>query len=143
MLDLEKPIVFTYEEILSSTDGFADSNLLGHGRYGSVYYGILRDQVCLSITPLIYHVSKWECFSSSQCSLCTKFQEVAIKRMTATKTKQFMAEMKVLCKVHHTNLVMLTVPYYVILCCLIFSKLFFHHLNDIDSCWFYGFVLSR
>ncbi|KAF8407101.1 hypothetical protein HHK36_006226 [Tetracentron sinense] len=75
VFDMEKPIVFTYEEILSSTDGFSDSILLGHGTYGSVYYGLLRDQ------------------------------EVAIKRMTATKTKEFMAEMKVLCKVHHTNLV--------------------------------------
>lgn len=75
MFDVEKPVVFTYEEILSSTDGFSDSNLLGHGRYGSVYYGILRDQ------------------------------EVAIKKMTATKTKEFLAEMKVLCKVHHSNLV--------------------------------------
>uniref|UniRef100_A0A5B6ZLT9 Putative lysM domain receptor-like kinase 3 n=1 Tax=Davidia involucrata TaxID=16924 RepID=A0A5B6ZLT9_DAVIN len=72
---VEKPVVFTYEEILSSTDGFSDSNLLGHGTYGSVYYGLLRDQ------------------------------EVAIKRMTATKTKEFTAEMKVLCKVHHANLV--------------------------------------
>ncbi|KAA8541739.1 hypothetical protein F0562_022891 [Nyssa sinensis] len=75
VFDVEKPVVFTYEEILSSTDGFSDSNLLGHGTYGSVYYGLLRDQ------------------------------EVAIKRMTATKTKEFTAEMKVLCKVHHTNLV--------------------------------------
>lgn len=48
------------------------------------------------ITFLIHHVdiSKW-------------MQEVAIKRMTATKTKEFMAEMKILCKVHHSNLVML------------------------------------
>ncbi|XP_022721472.1 lysM domain receptor-like kinase 3 [Durio zibethinus] len=75
VLDVEKPVVFTYEEILFSTDGFSDSNLLGHGTYGSVYFALLRDQ------------------------------EVAIKRMTATKTKEFMAEMKVLCKVHHANLV--------------------------------------
>ncbi|XP_022715034.1 lysM domain receptor-like kinase 3 [Durio zibethinus] len=75
VLDVEKPVVFTYEEILFSTDGFSDSNLLGHGIYGSVYFGLLHDQ------------------------------EVAIKRMTATKTKEFMAEMKVLCKVHHANLV--------------------------------------
>eukprot|EP00268_Persea_americana_P046251 TRINITY_DN475_c1_g1_i1.p1 TRINITY_DN475_c1_g1~~TRINITY_DN475_c1_g1_i1.p1 ORF type:complete len:659 (-),score=94.28 TRINITY_DN475_c1_g1_i1:1009-2985(-) len=75
VFDVEKPIVFTYEEILSSTDGFSDSNLLGHGTYGSVYYAVLRDQ------------------------------DVAIKRMTAMKTKEFMAEMRVLCKVHHTNLV--------------------------------------
>ncbi|KAF3450685.1 hypothetical protein FNV43_RR06774 [Rhamnella rubrinervis] len=75
VFDMEKPVIFTYEEIFSSTDGFSDSSLLGHGTYGSVYYGLLRDQ------------------------------EVAIKRMTATKTKEFLAEMKVLCKVHHTNLV--------------------------------------
>ncbi|XP_022955950.1 lysM domain receptor-like kinase 3 [Cucurbita moschata] len=75
VFDVDKPVVFSYEEIFSSTDGFSDSSLLGHGTYGSVYYGILRDQ------------------------------EVAIKRMTATKTKEFMAEMKVLCKVHHANLV--------------------------------------
>ncbi|KAF5932010.1 hypothetical protein HYC85_028181 [Camellia sinensis] len=75
LFDVEKPLVFSYEEILSSTDGFSDSNLLGHGTYGSVYYGLLRDQ------------------------------EVAIKRMTATKTTEFRAEIKVLCKVHHTNLV--------------------------------------
>ncbi|KAK7349215.1 hypothetical protein VNO77_06399 [Canavalia gladiata] len=75
VFDMDKPVVFTHEEIFSSTDGFSDSNLLGHGTYGSVYYSLLRDQ------------------------------EVAIKRMTATKTKEFMSEMKVLCKVHHANLV--------------------------------------
>ena len=45
VFDREKPIVFTYEEILASTDLFSDANLLGHGTYGSVYYGVLRDQV--------------------------------------------------------------------------------------------------
>ncbi|KAL4583809.1 hypothetical protein LXL04_008393 [Taraxacum kok-saghyz] len=75
VFDVEKPVVFIYDEILSCTDGFSESNLVGHGTYGSVYYGILREQ------------------------------EVAVKRMTATKTKEFIAEMKVLCKVHHTNLV--------------------------------------
>lgn len=73
--DKEKPVVFTYQEVLGSTDSFSDSNLLGHGTYGSVYYGSLREQ------------------------------EVAIKRMTATKTKEFIAEIKVLCRVHHSNLV--------------------------------------
>ncbi|OEL20026.1 LysM domain receptor-like kinase 3 [Dichanthelium oligosanthes] len=69
VFDREKPIVFTYEEILTSTDSFSDANLLGHGTYGSVYYGVLRDQ------------------------------EVAIKRMMATKTKEFIVEMKVLCRI--------------------------------------------
>ncbi|XP_054784525.1 lysM domain receptor-like kinase 3 [Prosopis cineraria] len=75
VFEVENPVVFTHEEICSATDGFSDSNLLGHGIYGSVYYGFLRDQ------------------------------EVAIKRMTATKTKEFLSEMKVLCKVHHANLI--------------------------------------
>ncbi|XP_025617785.1 lysM domain receptor-like kinase 3 [Arachis hypogaea] len=75
VFDMDKPVVFTYEEIFATTDCFSDSNLLGHGTYGSVYYSLLRDQ------------------------------EVAIKRMTAMKTKEFMSEMKVLCKVHHANLV--------------------------------------
>ncbi|KAK7335908.1 hypothetical protein VNO80_28037 [Phaseolus coccineus] len=71
MLDMDRPVLFSYDEIFASTDGFSDSNLLG----GCVYYGLLRDQ------------------------------EVAIKRITATKTKEFMSEIKVLCKVHHANLV--------------------------------------
>ncbi|KAJ1285319.1 hypothetical protein BS78_03G270900 [Paspalum vaginatum] len=75
VFDREKPIVFMYEDILTSTNSFSDANLLGHGTYGSVYYGVLRDQ------------------------------EVAIKRMMATKTKEFIVEMKVLCKVHHASLV--------------------------------------
>lgn len=45
VFDVDKPVVFTYEEILFATDGFSDSSLLGHGTYGSVYYGHLRDQV--------------------------------------------------------------------------------------------------
>ncbi|BAT91647.1 hypothetical protein VIGAN_07025700 [Vigna angularis var. angularis] len=75
MLDMDRPVVFSYEEIFYSTDSFSDSNLLGHRAHGSVYYGLLRDQ------------------------------EVAIKRITATKTKELMSEIKVLCKVHHANLV--------------------------------------
>ncbi|GLJ53251.1 hypothetical protein SUGI_1134910 [Cryptomeria japonica] len=71
----DKPIMFTYKEVLAVTNNFKDSELLGKGGFASVYYGILRDQ------------------------------EVAIKRMKATKTKEFQVEMKVLCKVHHTNLV--------------------------------------
>ena len=53
--DMEKPIVFKHEEILSSTDNFSDTNLLGHGKYGSVYYGVLRDQVC---KVLVFAVEK-------------------------------------------------------------------------------------
>lgn len=47
--DIEKSTTFAYEEIFTATDGFSDSSLLGHGTYGSVYYGILRDQVSIYI----------------------------------------------------------------------------------------------
>ena len=53
VFEMEKPLVFTYEEIFSSTDGFSDSSLLGHGTYGSVYYALLREQVC-SCLLLLY-----------------------------------------------------------------------------------------
>ncbi|KAG6541788.1 hypothetical protein Mapa_016801 [Marchantia paleacea] len=72
---MEKPVIFPYDEILIATDEFTEKNHLGAGAYGSVYQGKLRGQ------------------------------DVAIKRMKATKRKEFFAELKVLCKVHHTNLV--------------------------------------
>ncbi|MCO5548959.1 hypothetical protein L7F22_002423 [Adiantum nelumboides] len=70
----EKPIFYDYVEIQNATDNFKESNVVGQGAFGAVYYGLLRDQ------------------------------EVAIKRMQATITKEFLTEMKILCKFHHTNL---------------------------------------
>ncbi|CAM6124362.1 unnamed protein product [Calypogeia fissa] len=75
VFDQEKPIIFTYEEVIEATDSCNPSRLLGQGSYGAVYYGILRQQ------------------------------NVAIKQMKTTKSREFYAELKVLCKVHHTNLV--------------------------------------
>ncbi|GKA32925.1 hypothetical protein Tco_0719292, partial [Tanacetum coccineum] len=45
VFDVEKPVVFAYEEVLSCIDFFSESNLLGHGTYGSMYYGLLHEQV--------------------------------------------------------------------------------------------------
>ncbi|KAJ7521678.1 hypothetical protein O6H91_19G063400 [Diphasiastrum complanatum] len=75
MFDAEKPIVFDVEEIIAATGNFKEAKKIGQGGYGSVYFGILRNQ------------------------------EVAIKQMKATKSREFFAELKVLCKVHHSNLV--------------------------------------
>lgn len=61
VFDMDKPVVFTYEEIFSSTDGFSDSNLLGHGTYGSVYYSLLRDQVCDCIFQVSYSINYKTC----------------------------------------------------------------------------------
>lgn len=37
--------------------------------------------------------------------LVTLIQEVAIKKMRSNKSKEFFAELKVLCKIHHINVV--------------------------------------
>lgn len=56
MFDVEKPVVFLYEEIFSATDGFLESNLLGLGTYGAVYHGLLRDQVGISYLSSFVHI---------------------------------------------------------------------------------------
>lgn len=75
IFDREKPIVFNYEDVVKATDSFDASRKLGHGSFGSVFSAFLSNH------------------------------EVAIKRMKASKSKEFLAELKVLCTVHHTNLV--------------------------------------
>lgn len=64
VFEVENPVVFTYEEIFSATDGFSDSNLIGHGIYGSVFYGFLRDQVCNPILACNLYKEIKACFSS-------------------------------------------------------------------------------
>lgn len=49
---MNRPVIFTYEEFFfffHSTNGFSDSNLLGRGKYGSIYYGLLLEQLIISI----------------------------------------------------------------------------------------------
>ncbi|KAH9322560.1 hypothetical protein KI387_017199, partial [Taxus chinensis] len=70
-----KPIIFTYSDILEATDNLHESKKIGHGSYGAVYLGKLMDKA------------------------------VAIKQMKDTKSKEFLAELKILCRVHHTNLI--------------------------------------
>lgn len=56
MFEMDKALVFNYEDILFSTDGFADASLLGHGSYGSVYYGVLHDQVFTNLDNIYIYV---------------------------------------------------------------------------------------
>ncbi|KAG8366081.1 hypothetical protein BUALT_Bualt17G0038800 [Buddleja alternifolia] len=71
----EKPTLYSIEEIEEATSNFDETRKIGQGGYGSVYYGVLQEQ------------------------------EVAIKKMRSNKSKEFLAELKVLCKIHHINVV--------------------------------------
>ncbi|KAK9276192.1 hypothetical protein L1049_005723 [Liquidambar formosana] len=71
----ERPVIFSLKEIEEATNNFDETRKIGEGGYGSVYFGVLGEQ------------------------------EVAIKKMRSNKTKEFFAELKVLCKIHHINVV--------------------------------------
>ncbi|GLJ29097.1 hypothetical protein SUGI_0573780 [Cryptomeria japonica] len=73
----EKSVEFSYDELALATNNFNLDHKIGEGGYGSVYYGILHGQ------------------------------KVAIKKMNLQGTNEFLAELKVLTHVHHTNLVQL------------------------------------
>ncbi|KAJ0740414.1 putative protein kinase RLK-Pelle-LysM family [Helianthus annuus] len=73
--DTERPLIYDFNEIAEATNNFDDTRKIGEGGYGSVYFGILGEK------------------------------EVAIKKMRSNKSKEFLAELKVLCKIHHINVV--------------------------------------
>ncbi|KAJ8759025.1 hypothetical protein K2173_003263 [Erythroxylum novogranatense] len=75
IFESERPIIFSVEEIEAATSNFAATKKIGEGGYGTVFYGKLSGQ------------------------------EVAIKKMKSNKSHEFFAELKVLCKVHHINVV--------------------------------------
>ncbi|XVE74984.1 hypothetical protein DITRI_Ditri12bG0061500 [Diplodiscus trichospermus] len=71
----ERPVIYSLEEVEEATGNFDENRKIGAGGYGCVYFGILGGK------------------------------EVAIKKMKSNKSKEFFAELKVLCKIHHRNVV--------------------------------------
>ncbi|MFS7940013.1 putative protein kinase RLK-Pelle-LysM family [Helianthus anomalus] len=76
-IESEKPVIISLEEIEQATNSFDEDRKIGEGGYGSVYFGIIRQR------------------------------EAAIKKMRSNKSKEFFAELKVLCRIHHNNVVQL------------------------------------
>ncbi|KAL3501149.1 hypothetical protein ACH5RR_035598 [Cinchona calisaya] len=74
-IESEKPVIYTLEEISEATENFDETRKIGEGGYGSVYLGVMGKQ------------------------------EIAIKKMRSNKSKEFLAELKVLLKIHHINVV--------------------------------------
>ncbi|KAK7307238.1 hypothetical protein VNO77_40120 [Canavalia gladiata] len=71
----ERPVIYTLQEIEDATNNFDETRRIGVGGYGCVYFGMLEEK------------------------------EVAVKKMRSNKSKEFYAELKVLCKIHHINIV--------------------------------------
>ncbi|TVU34038.1 hypothetical protein EJB05_15862 [Eragrostis curvula] len=71
----ERPVIFSLKAVGDATANFDEKRKIGEGGYGSVYLGFIGTH------------------------------EIAIKKMKASKSKEFFAELKVLCKVHHINVV--------------------------------------
>ncbi|KAJ3689115.1 hypothetical protein LUZ61_018279 [Rhynchospora tenuis] len=72
---------FTYEELVIATDRFSDANLLGQGGFGYVHKGILPNG-----------------------------KEIAVKQLKAESgqgDREFLAEVEIVSRVHHRNLVSL------------------------------------
>ncbi|XP_049351790.1 lysM domain receptor-like kinase 3 [Solanum verrucosum] len=76
-IHVDKSVEFSYEELAKSTDNFSISNKIGEGGFGTVYYAELRGK------------------------------KAAIKRMNREGRTEFLAELKILTRVHHLNLVSL------------------------------------
>ncbi|KAI3849051.1 hypothetical protein MKX03_011494 [Papaver bracteatum] len=76
-ITVDKSVEFTYEELSRATDDFSLANKIGQGGFGAVYYAELRGE------------------------------KAAIKKMDMQASKEFLAELKVLTRVHHLNLVRL------------------------------------
>ncbi|BAT80971.1 hypothetical protein LR48_Vigan07g045300 [Vigna angularis] len=68
---------FSYEELANATNNFSLANKIGQGGFGEVYYAELNGE------------------------------KAAVKKMDMQATREFLAELKVLTRVHHLNLVRL------------------------------------
>lgn len=73
--EAERPVVYSIGEINEATSNFDETRKIGEGGHGSVYFGMLEQK------------------------------KVAIKKMKSSRTKEFFSELKVLCKIHHINVV--------------------------------------
>ncbi|XP_042485476.1 chitin elicitor receptor kinase 1-like [Macadamia integrifolia] len=76
-ITVDKSVEFSYEELSKATNDFNIASKIGEGGFGAVYYAELRGE------------------------------KAAIKKMDMQASREFLAELKVLTHVHHSNLVRL------------------------------------
>ncbi|MBA0548315.1 hypothetical protein Golob_019423, partial [Gossypium lobatum] len=123
-ITVDKSVEFSYEELAQATDNFSMANKIGEGGFGAVYYANLRGEskqnfavsgIFIVASCLMLFKAKYTCIyineplpshESFTCLLLV-VQEAAIKKMDMQASKEFLAELKVLTRVHHLNLVRL------------------------------------
>ncbi|XP_057415171.1 lysM domain receptor-like kinase 3 [Lotus japonicus] len=74
-IESERPVVYNLDDIEEATNYFDETQKIGRGGFGSVYFGMLGKT------------------------------EVAVKKMRSNKSREFYAELKVLCRINHINIV--------------------------------------
>ncbi|KAL5225157.1 hypothetical protein ABZP36_011796 [Zizania latifolia] len=75
------PRAYSYEELYTATNGFSDERKLGQGSFGAVYRGVLADQ-------------------SQTCVAVKKIQ-----RMSHAAWQEYVAEIKIVSRLKHRNIV--------------------------------------
>lgn len=61
----ERPVIFNLEEIEEATCNFEATKKIGEGGYGSVYFGVLGENVCLLLPISIAATQQWQPIFSS------------------------------------------------------------------------------
>ena len=103
-ITVDKSVEFSYEELFNATEGFSMSNKIGQGGFGAVYYAELRGEVS-SMFKLLFQLHIIIFVLHLKCFALGCLQKAAIKKMDTKSSQGFLAELKVLTHVHHSNLV--------------------------------------
>jgi chitin elicitor receptor kinase 1 len=122
---VENSLEFSYQELCVATNNFSVDNKIGEGGFGEVFYAELRGQVwylCMILNTCICNCSCYITFHNVYILKLNKtfpiVQISAVKKMKMKASKEFYAELKILSRVHHLNLVIT----------LLFSNIIFYFL---------------
>ncbi|KAF7146819.1 hypothetical protein RHSIM_Rhsim04G0048100 [Rhododendron simsii] len=133
-ISVDKSVEFSCEELAKATDEFSIGHKIGQGGFGSVYYAELRGERVFNLTccgklawsreddaglvfivimlkrhlsGVVFILTLNMCINFPDSSWRNSVQQAAIKKMDMRATREFLAELKVLTRVHHLNLVRL------------------------------------
>jgi chitin elicitor receptor kinase 1 len=136
---VENSLEFSYQELCVATNNFSVDNKIGEGGFGEVFYAELRGQVCYLCMILNTCICNCSCYITFHnvyiLVLNKKFpivQIAAVKKMKMKASKEFYAELKILSRVHHLNLVITLLFSNIIFYFLIFYLPICDHVGRVD-----------